>query len=459
MIPRNHWSDPLVLMNVSRRWSQFITSSPPLWSYVLIDTDDDDVMEYMQLSFLLSRNRRLFIVLHGSRDVCGDILVDLLQVGNRIDTLVYPPNVSRTTLARFRLYLGTSHDHLEHIWQWSKLEVQSGTQPQRYLHYTFPISTQSLSMSGLFPLSRLVPLSNFQSLSFLSVRISLDRALPPARNYRLELPKLEVLKVQMTLGSHDEVDTPINLICRNLKLLDLRYTLELDIKNAHKQPAIWMEFGEVDGVEELQIDLAIHCVTEVGSIQSLSEGLPQRKQGKRGVQLRKRLQRRLRRLEQWEQLEEQLEVLEKDLEELEDQRKWEEQCELKDQWELEDWWNQEVPHYQNPEDRDWEEWEWEVQQLEREERAWVPQWLSQWLQNWWEKPRWEKRWREQRWAQEEQRREWQRQERWWVQRLREEMDLKLRLLRESREWQESREWWMQQVQYLRFTKSMCTHWR
>ena len=267
-IPKNHWGDPLVLMNVSRRWSQFITSSPPLWSYVLLDTDDDNVREYLELSFLLSRNRRLFIVLHGSGNVCLDILVDLLQVGDRIDTLVYPPNVSHYILTMFRMYLDTSHEP-EDIWH--KLEVQSSVQSRRYLHYTFPITIQSLWMGGLFPLSRLMTLSHFQSLSFLSARISLNKALPPAHNYRLELPKLEVLRVQMILGSRDQVGAPINMICRNLKLLDLRYTLELDLKNAHEQPAIWMEFGEVDGVEELQIDIAIHEVT--APIQSSTERL------------------------------------------------------------------------------------------------------------------------------------------------------------------------------------------
>ena len=188
MIPRNHWGDPLVLMNVSRGWSKFITSSPQLWSHVLIDTeDDDDALEYMKLSFLLSRNRRLFIVLHGRGDVCGDILVHMLQASNRIDTLVYPPNVSPSTLTRFRFHFGASHDQLQHIRRWCKLEVQSGTQPQRYLQYTFPISTQSLWMSGLFPLSRLVTLSDFQSLSFLSARMCLDTALPPAHKHRLDL--------------------------------------------------------------------------------------------------------------------------------------------------------------------------------------------------------------------------------------------------------------------------------
>ena len=484
MIPRNHWGDPLVLMNVSRGWGQFIASSPQLWSYVLIDTDDEDVLEYLQLFLLLSRNRRLFIVLHGSGDVCGDIMVHLLQVGDRIDTLVYPPNISRSTLARFRIYLGTSHDQLEDVCRWCKLEVQSGTQPQRYLHYTLPISTQSLCISGLFPLSRLVTLSDFQSLSFLSVRISHDRALPPARNYRLELPKLEVLRVQMTLGSHDQVDTPINMVCRNLKLLDLQYTLELDIKNTHKQPAIWMEFSEVDGVEELQIDLAIHSVTEVGSIQSLTERLPrlerlkgreQRREwweqrrgqrleelkqlkgrewemrmgpwNKRLVQWREqqgqlkrreqrldrldlrleqweqRLEQRLERLEQLEQLE-QWEQLEQRLEELlEEMGKLEAMGELLLREQKRERWKREL-------ERQERQWLWEVEQEQQAEERWLEQrQVEQWL--------------EQQWLERLERLE---------QLLLQEQEL-LELLRELREWRG------QQVQYLRFTKSICTHWR
>jgi len=275
IIPRNHMGDPLVLMNVSRRWNLFITSSPQLWSYVLIDTDDEDVLEYLQLFLQLSCNSKLFIILHGSAALCDTLLVDLLRVGDRIDALVYPPNVSRSTLAR----VGASHDQLEHVCRWYKLEVQSAMQPQQVLnHYSFPTSVQSLWMGGLFPLSRVVTLSHFQSLLFLSVRIGLDMALPPAHNYRLELPKLEVLRVQVALASQHQVDTPINMICRNLKLLDLQYRLELDLENPREYPATWMEFGGVDALEELQIDLSIHAVTEFVSIEPLAVWLQKQKQ-------------------------------------------------------------------------------------------------------------------------------------------------------------------------------------
>jgi hypothetical protein len=289
IIPSNHMGDPLVLMNVSRRWSQFITSSPQLWSHMLIDTDDEDVLECLQLFFLLSRNRRLFIVLHGSGDVSGRIVMDLLGVGDRIDTLVYPANVSRSTLARFQLYLNASHDQLEHVCRWHKLEVQSGM--QQYLkHYSFPISTQLLWMGGIFPLPWLVALCHFQSLTFLSVRISLNECLP-AHNYRLELPRLEGLRVQTTLASDHQIDTPINMVCPRLKLLDLRYTLELDLENLRKVPATWIRFGEVDALEELQIDLAIHEVTKDRLIDPLAGWLQMPvEDGPRQRQMMKRLQ-------------------------------------------------------------------------------------------------------------------------------------------------------------------------
>ena len=165
IIPTNYVGGPLVLTSVSRRWSQFITSSPQFWSYLLIDADDSDVMEYLQLFFLLSRNKRLFIIIHGSGDVRDDIVMGLLRVGDRIDTVLYRPNVSHSTLENFRRHLGASNSQLQHVCPWYKLEVQSAMQPQQDIyHHSFPTSIQSLWMDGLFPLSKLVALSQFQSL-------------------------------------------------------------------------------------------------------------------------------------------------------------------------------------------------------------------------------------------------------------------------------------------------------
>ena len=309
VILRDYIGDPLVLTSVSRRWSQFITSSPQLWSYLFIDTDDEDILECMQLSLLLSRNTKLLIVLYGSVTLCDAIVVDLLRVGHRIDALIYHSNVSRPTLARFRFYLGALHDQPERVCRWYKLEVKSAIQPQGYLdHYSFPTSIRSLWMGGLVPLSKLVTLSQFQSLTFLSVRVSID----PAHNYRLEFPKLEGLRVQVALASHHQVDPPVNMVCRNLKLLDLRYTLELDLEDPQEEPATWMEFDGVDALEELQVDLAIRIVTEVGSIDPLVEWL----------QMRLRLQDQwLLREREREQLE-MAELVEERLRELQGELRW-----------------------------------------------------------------------------------------------------------------------------------------
>jgi hypothetical protein len=258
--PRNYTSGPLLLMNVSRRWSNFITESPQLWSYLLIDTDDEEVLEYLQLSLLLSHNIPLFIFLHGSAIVCDAIMVDLLGAGNRIGALVYPPNVSLSTLAMFQFYLGEAHD--QQICQWYELEVQSSMQPQQNMNrYSFPTSVQSLWMDGLILLSNLVTLPHFQSLSSLSVRLSVDRGLLPPLNHRLELPNLEKLRVQLARACHHRVDTPILMICKRLKLLDLRYMLEVDTETTHLEFA-WMVFDGVDALEELQMDVVVQVVNQ-----------------------------------------------------------------------------------------------------------------------------------------------------------------------------------------------------
>src|SRR5258706_14274746 len=79
---------------------------------------------------------------------------------------------------------------------------------------------------GKFPLSKLVALSNFQSLSSLSVRIIIDGGVLPTHKLRLELPNLERFGLQVAVACHRQVDAPIYMICRKLKVLDLRYALE-----------------------------------------------------------------------------------------------------------------------------------------------------------------------------------------------------------------------------------------
>ena len=304
IIPRKYSSNPLVLMNVSRAWRKFITSSPRLWTYVLIDTDDEDVLEYLQVFFQLSCNMPLFIFLHGSAVVCDAIMADLLTVGDRIGALVYPPDVPLSTLAMFQFYLGEALD--QQIRQWYELEGQSPMQPQQDMNrYSFPTSIQNLWMDGLFLLSNLVTLPHFQSLSALSVRISVDRGFPPAHAYRLELPKLEKLRVHMIVALHHQVNMPILMICRRLKLLDLRCTLEVDTE-VMQDLVPWMVFDGVESLEELQINLAIHILTEVGLIDPVADEWLQGLQlllQKFQVWMEREQQQSLERKQQLEQLE------------------------------------------------------------------------------------------------------------------------------------------------------------
>ena len=169
MIPRYHISSALVLTSVSQQWCQFVISSSWLWSYLPIDTDDEDALEYSQLFLHLSRNHRLFIVLHGKAVVCDDIVMALLRVGNRIDGLVYSPNISHSTLAKFKFYLREAHLQLQQICPWYELEVHSVMQPQQHMdYYYFPTSIRGLWMDGLFAL--LLP--NLPTLAFSKPLIS-----------------------------------------------------------------------------------------------------------------------------------------------------------------------------------------------------------------------------------------------------------------------------------------------
>ena len=291
IIPSNQMCSPLVLTSVSRQWSRFITASSQLWSYLLLDTDDEGVLEHLQLFLVLSRNQRLFIVLRGRTVLCDAIVIELLRVGDRIDALVYPPDVPHSTLANFGFHLGAAHQQLDPICPWYVLSVMQSW--HRMYHYSFPTSIRSLWMDGLFLLSDLMTLLHFQALSSLSVKISLDRGLSLGLESRLELPNLERLRLQVALMSDQGVEEPVVMICQNLKFLHIQYALELDLEDPREDPAPWLTFNGVDGLQELQIHLEIHVVTNGSSIHPLAERLQrerlQREQLQRG-QLQQQLQ-------------------------------------------------------------------------------------------------------------------------------------------------------------------------
>ena len=172
-------------------------------------------------------------------------------------------------------------------------------------------------MGGLCPLSKLVAFSHFRSLSSLSVNVALsylqslsslsviDMDGRPAHNYTLELPNLVRFRLQMAVACYRQVETPILMICRKLKVLDLRYALEYNPESTHNVPATWMRFDIVDALEELHIDVEIHVVPEDRLIAPMAKWLEMRV-----LQREKRLEQQLLLLEreqrwpEWEELEE-----------------------------------------------------------------------------------------------------------------------------------------------------------
>ena len=277
IIPRTHIDGPLVLTSVSQRWSRFVTSSSPLWSYLIINTADEDVLEYLQLFLLLSRNRRLFIVLQGSTVVCDAIVMDLLRVGDRIDTLIYPPSISRPTLEKFGVCSEIAHDQLGLISPWCRLSVM---QPRQDMNdYSFPTRIQGLWIDGLFPLSKLGMLLHFQSLSCLSLTICPDWGLSPTQKSSLELPNLERLSVQRAFVSGQQVKMPIPIKEPKLRYLHYRYIVDLDLEGEPPEnPRGWIRFKEFPMLQEVQIHMAIHLVTTVDSVHPVEKRLQPERQ-------------------------------------------------------------------------------------------------------------------------------------------------------------------------------------
>ena len=56
--------------------------------------------------------------------------MELLQVGDRIDALIYPPSISHPPLGQFGVYPEPGHNQLESIRPWYRLSVM---QPRGYV--------------------------------------------------------------------------------------------------------------------------------------------------------------------------------------------------------------------------------------------------------------------------------------------------------------------------------------
>ena len=276
IIPRSHADGPLALTSVSQQWNRFVTSSPPLWSYLVIDTGDEDVLESLRLFLLLSRNRRLFIVLRGKVVVCEAIVTELQRVGDRIDALIYPPSISHPTLGKVGVYPELAHDQLESIRPWYRLSVM---QPRGHVNdYSFPSSLQGLWIDGPFPMSHLGILSHFRSLSSLSLTFYLDSGLSPDARFYLEFPSLERLRIQSAFASDPQPNVRTCMTLPKLTHLYLLYNLDLDLENPPEDPESGMQFDSYPVLQEVQIHMEIHLVSTVAPTHPVAKQLQPERQ-------------------------------------------------------------------------------------------------------------------------------------------------------------------------------------
>jgi hypothetical protein len=254
IIPRKHPDSPLVLASVSRTWNTFVTSSPQLWSHILIDTEEAESAECLRVFLCLAGSAPLFVVLQGSTVVSDVMMTMLLEVSGRINAFIYPTHVSSFNLAKFMLDPPKGVGQSEPTCRWRKLEAQLAGQPQQRATYrSFPTSMQGLWMDDLFLLSSLAKLSHFSLLSFLSVKIRDDLDSKPRPI--LELPNLEKLRIQMAYTWNQRVIMPAFMICRRLKVLHFQCTLELNSDSSQQCAIFW---PESDVLQELQIHLTVH---------------------------------------------------------------------------------------------------------------------------------------------------------------------------------------------------------
>ena len=210
-------------------------------------------------------------------------------------------------------------------------------------------------MDRLFtlPLPNLLTLLHFQQLSSLSVKIGLENGLSPVHEPRLELPNLKRLRLQMGFTSNQQVDRPIFIICRNIKILNLQYTLEYDLGNPLNNPTTWMKFDIINMLQELEIQLEIDVVNNLEP--PVEQGVMKRLLQRPEQQLVQRLEQHQQQLEQ--QLEQQIEHW---LEQREQWGWWE----RREQWEWREWQEQKLEQQEQQKWREWklEQWEQQKQQ-------------------------------------------------------------------------------------------------
>ncbi len=199
---------PLLAMTCMA-WKRLVIETSKLWSDIRIDVDNDDMLESLHLSLLLSKNWPLDIAITG---VCAsdEIVNGLIPHVYRIRVLEL--SLYREARVPFRVLGGTPPDGLSSL---CRLAIQSAS----YNENSSVPSNRSLERaSGDQNTINETDLFLIKSLPLLSSLIALVLHAPGVANMdHLQLPRVESLRLVMK-------DTPMvleNLTCNNLKSLDV----------------------------------------------------------------------------------------------------------------------------------------------------------------------------------------------------------------------------------------------
>ena len=200
---------PLLLTMTCKAWKRLAIETSKLWSDIRVDVDNDDVLEALQLSLLLSKSWPLDIAITG---VCAsdEIVNGITPHVHRIKALEL--FLYREARVPFRVLGGTPPDGLSSL---CRLAIESASY------------NESTSVPVKHPLERAsddqntvneVDLFLIKSLPLLSSLNALVLHVPGVVNMdQLQLPRVESLRLVMK-------DAPLvleNLTCSNLKNLDV----------------------------------------------------------------------------------------------------------------------------------------------------------------------------------------------------------------------------------------------
>ena len=200
---------PLLLTMTCEAWKGLVIETSKLWRSIRVDVDNDDILETLHLSLLLSKNWPLDIAITGVR-TSDEIVNGLAPHVHRIralELLLY-----REARVPFRVLGGTPPDGLSSL---SRLAIESASYnepssvPSKHPLERANEDQNTIDETDLFLIKSLPSLSSLNALVLHAPGI--------VNMVQLQLPTVESLRLVMK-------DSPMvleNLTCNNLKNLDV----------------------------------------------------------------------------------------------------------------------------------------------------------------------------------------------------------------------------------------------